>query len=140
MESQGYAGASAFSGTVNIRTATRELFSDQAEKAAKSCIDPKNKMNKTSQLRRLYDELVMWNDKVFSDTVEENQNLRYLAAEPYIQMLRAKAAYAKSRELINDQFLNLFVNLIRQIDSPKTLRNARLFMEAFMAFKKLSES
>lgn len=118
-------------------TIPADLFSDQALSAARSCNDPKK--NASTQLRRFYDELVMWHDKVFADASPEKRKARFDAAIPYIQMLRAKAAYAKGRDLVNENFQELFDSLIRQIHSPEDLHTARLFMEAFMGFKKYLE-
>lgn len=55
-------------------------------------------------------------------------------------MMRAKAAYAQSRDLIDQNFRDLFNNLIREVKSPKTLHAAKLFFEAFLGFEKYFES
>ena len=115
-----------------------DLFSDQALRAARSCASSK-KANASTQLRRFYDELVMWHDKVFSDTSPERREERFRTVEPYVQMLRAKVAYAKGRELVDESFRSLFDGLIQQVRTPEDLRTARLFMEAFMGFKKCLE-
>lgn len=120
---------------VNIKEVTRTLFSDDALKAAEACQD-KNQ-NKSSQLRRFYDELVMWQEKVFAGNAgKETRQERFDDCLPYIQMMRAKVAYAEGRKLVNNAFSVMFDNLIKQIDSPETLKTARLFLEAFMGFKK----
>ena len=58
---------------------------------------------------------------------------------PFIQMLVAKAAYAKGRDHVDECFETLFAHLIRQISDADSLRHAKLFMEAFMGFYKAQE-
>ncbi len=112
-----------------------QLFSDVAERAANACTRS-TEMNKSSQLRRFYDELVYLNNKVQRS---ENKSEEYKRVAPYVQMLRAKAAYAKGRKLIDDKFYERFNVLIQQVDSEKTLERAKLFFEAFLGFKKAIE-
>lgn len=111
------------------------LFSDVAERSAIAC-SSRSEANKSSQLRRFYDELVSLNDRVQRS---ENADEEYIRVAPYVQMLLAKAAYAKGRKLIDNQFYERFKILIRQIDSKETLKRAKLFFEAFLGFKKALE-
>ena len=114
------------------------LFSDKAEEAARLCTRSKT-MNASSQVRRFYDELVMWHDKILSRPVAEQQ-ATFSELRPFIQMIRAKIAYARGRKLVDDQFVAIFDDLIKKIVSLETLVNAKLFMEAFLGFKKYLES
>jgi CRISPR-associated protein Csm2 len=107
------------------------LFSDCAEDAARAVADPRGQVNKSTQLRRFYDELVMWQEKVGSD------DTRFADCEPYIRMLKAKAAYAMGRGHVDDSFRSLFDRLIDQSTNAATLRQAKLFFEAFMAYFKV---
>ena len=116
------------------------LFADEAQRAADACNVGKTGVNASTQLRRFYDELVMWHDKVFAKQSPEEQQLAFLAFLPYVQMLRAKVAYSKGRKLVNETFYRLFDNLIEQVSTPETLKRARLFMEAFLGYKKYFES
>lgn len=88
-------------------------------------------VNKSSQLRRFYDELVMWQERVGSSAERFND------CEPYIRMLKAKVAYAKARNHVDDKFEALLRRVIDQTTNAVTLRQAKLFMEAFMAFYKV---
>lgn len=108
-----------------------DLFSTQAERAAEEVSRAPQDKNKSSQLRRFYDELVMWQEKVGSD------NDKFSDCEPYIRMLKAKAAYAKGRKHVDANFRALFDRLIDQSTSAATLRQAKLFFEAFMAYYKI---
>lgn len=118
---------------------TAELFASIAEEAAKACA-AKRDTNKSTQLRRFYDELVLWTNKVYDAKTPEEQDAKFNDFLPYIQMLRAKVAYAKGRKLVDDNFKTLFDGVIRQIKNKETLKTARLFMEAFMGYKKCLEN
>lgn len=114
------------------------LFADIAFEAARNCIGERDK-NKPAQLRKFYDELVMWHDKVHFAQTPEAKNDKFREASPFIQMLRAKAAYARGRGLVDDAFFNLFDDLVSQIKTPETLRTAKFFFEAFLGYKKYFE-
>jgi CRISPR-associated protein Csm2 len=110
-----------------------KLYSDIAEQAAKSVAgdNPKNPRNKPSQLRRFFDELVMLQSKVGSDPKHFEEQ------EPFIQMLKAKVAYARGRDKVDSNFVSLLGRVVDQARDAAALRQARLFMEAFMAFYKV---
>ena len=111
------------------------LFDDIASEAA-TIIGGNQRHNKSTQLRKFYDEILMWEEKVNGEGPEEpRKRLRkYL---PMIRMLNAKAAYAKGRKHVNDDFVALLRRCLEQLeDDPETLRHARLFFEAFMGFYK----
>ena len=91
------------------------------------------KFNASTQLRRFYDEMVMWNDRV-QFAQEPDQKFKEVA--PFVQMIRAKVAYAYGRKLIDDNFKTLMNRLLDQVISAKTLGQAKLFFEAVMGFKK----
>lgn len=114
-----------------------DIFSDIASEAADHIASSGN-TNKTTQLRKFYDELVMWHDKVHNEQ-KENREAKYKELAPYIKMLNAKVAYACGRKLVNDDFRNLFSHCIRQIDDPETLKHCKLFMEALIGFRKAKE-
>lgn len=92
-------------------------------------IDPK-KENKPTQLRRFYDELVMWSEKVAR---KPEDFALYL---PLIKMLKAKVAYAKGRGYVDPDFEELMRHCIDQVDSPAKLAQCKTFFEAFMGFYK----
>lgn len=108
------------------------LYSDIAEEAAKS-VSPGRRAskNKPSQLRRFYDELVMLQEKVGAEAS------RFERQAPFIQMLKAKVAYAKGRQKVDANFEMLMRRVVDQVKDPATLKQAKLFMEAFMAFYKV---
>lgn len=108
------------------------LFAEIAEDKAKHVASSGGKeVNKSTQLRRFYDELVMWQEKVGAC------DARFAELQPYICMLKAKVAYAKGRGHVDANFEALLRRVIDQCTNAATLRQAKLFLEAFMAFYKV---
>jgi CRISPR-associated protein Csm2 len=107
-----------------------DLFDGVAKKAATALAGVRNS-NKPSQLRRFYDEIVMWTEKVGDDQQRLNENL------PFIRMMNAKTAYAKGRNaLVSGEFVDLIQHGLSQVKSPENLRIFKLFIEAVMGFYK----
>jgi CRISPR-associated protein Csm2 len=116
------------------------LFSDIAqEKAARVCEAGDGRKNKSTQLRKFYDELVMWFDKVHMERTKEARASKYTELAPFIKMMNAKVAYARGRDHVDACFEQMFSHLIKQITDAETLKHAKLFMEAFMGFYKAQE-
>ena len=88
--------------------------------------------NKSTQLRGFYDEVVMWEQKSRRMTDEQ-----FSEVLPLIRMINAKVAYAKGRKLVDDNYFNLIRHCLQQVESPATMRNCKLFLEAFMGFFKV---
>lgn len=114
------------------------IFSDIAERSA-IYIKAGKDANKTTQLRKFYDELVMWYDKVNIEGKEKRES-KYRELVPFIKMLKAKVAYAEGRKHINKNFSEVFNRCIDQVNSAETLKDAKLFMEAVMGYCKLEEA
>jgi len=116
------------------------LFSDIAQEKARTVAEAgAGRKNKSTQLRRFYDELVMWHERVHFERTPDDRKKKYEEVAPFIQMLVAKVAYAKGREHVDECFEALFAHVIRQIADADSLRHAKLFMEAFMGFYKAQE-
>lgn len=113
-----------------------DIFSEIASDAANDIAE--RNINKSTQLRKFYDELVMWHDKIYNEPKEKRED-KYKELAPYIKMLNAKVAYASGRKLVNDNFKDLFTHCIRQINDPDTLKHCKLFMEALIGFRKAKE-
>lgn len=109
------------------------LFDSTAKRAAKSVADCRREHNKSTQLRRFYDELVLWEEKVSQNTAKFDEHL------PFIRMLKAKAAYAQGRKLVDPAFVELVEQTIDSVKNADDLRVAKLFLEAFMGFYKLEK-
>jgi CRISPR-associated protein Csm2 len=106
-----------------------ELFNSVAKRTAET-IATNRKANKPTQIRKFFDEIVMWDLKVSSP----NENFKN--HQPFIMMLNAKAAYAKGRKLVDENYLTLLSHCLKQVENPETMRTFKLFMEAFMGFYK----
>lgn len=107
-----------------------ELFSGEAETIAQRLNHAPGQMNKSTQIRRFYDELVGWQERIDGD----DEKFRQL--EAFIKMLNAKVAYAKGRKLVDDQFESWFRDCIRSTTSARALDHFRLHFEAVLGFLK----
>ncbi len=112
------------------------LFSDDAEAFARQ-LDASaqadrggREKNKSTQIRRFYDELVGWQERIGGDAEKFRQY------EAFIRMLNAKAAYAEGRKLVTPDFVAWFRECVKQVDSPRTLNHFRLHFEAMLGFLK----
>jgi CRISPR-associated protein Csm2 len=117
-----------------------KLYSVTAEKVAKTIARDgqqerngrkQDKNNKTTQLRRFFDELVRINSQV------EHDPEHWEVILPQVHMLIAKAAYAQGRELVTASFVELFRSGIEQIRKPKDLKIFTSFLECFIGFYKI---
>lgn len=115
----------------DIKEITKELFDTKADKCAKTISEINGKdCNKGTQLRRFYDELVQWYERgITDDDAFEN-------VLPFVYMIKSKVAYACGRKTVDATFQDFMYKLINQINDRKTLKNAKLFMEAVMGFYK----
>ena len=115
--------------------ATKKIFDDLYSKKAEDLArkwSGDRRINKPSQIRKFYDELVKYND-IVSRREEDFDDCK-----PLIKMLAAKAAYARGRGLVSDSFSNEFIkDLVSEIEEPQDLKNATLYFEAIVAFYKL---
>ena len=107
-----------------------DLFSVVAEQCARKVGDD-SKKNKPSQLRKFYDELVMWAERV---RAEPDKFAEFL---PFIRMLNAKVAYARGRDLVDANYEALMNHCLKEVTSPETLHLCKTFFEAFMGYYKV---
>jgi len=110
------------------------LFSSKAEKLAQEIagdIEHNKSVNKRTQIRKFYDEVVRL-DMEAKSRDEEWPNII-----PLIHMMTARAAYSRGRNLISDGFLEFIKHSVDQIRSPKDLTVFVNFFEAFMGFYRL---
>lgn len=109
------------------------LFSITAEELAsqfaKECNESRQqKLNKRTQLRKFYDEVVRL------DSAARSMETNWHTILPMVHMLTAKAAYAKGRDLISDSFLSFIKGSVSQIQDKNDLRIFATFFEAVMGF------
>ncbi|HBL22952.1 MAG TPA: type III-A CRISPR-associated protein Csm2 [Deltaproteobacteria bacterium] len=115
------------------------LFSDEAEKWAtgiwasskKKMKDGKEQLenNKRSQIRKFYDEVLRLNGNLKTNHEDWEVVL------PYVNMLIAKAAYARGRNsLVTDEFVRMIRECVAEVQRPQDLDIFANFFEAFMGF------
>ena len=118
---------------INLATVppAAELFNGDAEAVAIRLSQARDQnMNKTTQIRRFYDELVGWQERI------EGDDAKFKQYEAFVKMLNAKVAYAKGRKLVDEQFEAWFRECIKSTTSAKALDHFRLHFEAVLGFLK----
>jgi CRISPR-associated protein Csm2 len=118
-----------FAGVKFARPLDPELFNSIAKDAAEK-VAAVNDRNRSTQLRRFYDELCLWELRV---TQHPEKFPDYL---PFIRMLNAKVAYAEGRKLVDRTYVSLLHHTLREIKDPESLAACKLFWEAFTGFYK----
>jgi CRISPR-associated protein Csm2 len=115
-------------GKINLSNPTAETFDTTAEAIAKELeIEQKNK---SSQLRRFYDEIIRWSDKHRPGSAKES----FEKDLPFIRMICAQAAYAKTRGHIDANFVAFLQGGVRMITNAEELRTFRSLFEAVIGF------
>jgi len=107
------------------------LFSETAEKLAKKIGGEGNNVNKSTQLRRYFDEVVRLTAQAKASGADMDLIL------PQIHMLVAKVAYARGRNLVSDSFVQMMKSGISQVESKEDLQVFANFLESFMGFYKM---
>lgn len=112
-----------------------ELFDGHAQNAARGVArrddgQPKSENNPT-QLRRFYDEIILWETRV------AQQPDRFEDFLPFIRMLNAKAAYAQGRKLVDQSFVDLLRHTLAEVKDPDSMSTCKRFWEGFMGYYKL---
>lgn len=110
-----------------------ELFDSVARATAQTLAATKREVNKSTQIRRFYDEVLMWESKVSQNPDRFNEYL------PFIRMLNAKAAYAQGRGHVDENFTCFMRHALQRVDDAQTLRTFKLFFEAMLGFFKLEK-
>lgn len=95
-----------------------------------------DKLNKSSQIRKFFDEVIKYKTDLLAHPAAKEEDLIFKQKLPYIKMINAKLAYAKARDLITDDFKDLFTNAINKIEDRADFFVFSDFFEAFVAFYK----
>ena len=115
------------------------LFDTTAHEAAKCIVSAGGKdKNKSTQLRKYYDELLMWEQKLNNAKKEEKEAF-FKNNLPLIKMLNAKVAYARGRNLVTDEFVELMRHSLSEVNDIDSFKNCKLFFESFWGFFKYEE-
>ncbi|HBD08000.1 MAG TPA: type III-A CRISPR-associated protein Csm2 [Syntrophobacteraceae bacterium] len=110
------------------KTLRTDIFSTTAEKMASVFAEANDRINKRSQIRKFYDEVIRLNS--MAKTSDENwENLL-----PYVHMLIAKATYAEGRNLVSNDFVKFMKDCIKQIETQMDLQVFADLFESLMGF------
>ena len=113
------------------KTVDPMLFSKRAEELstllAEECRQNRG-INKRTQIRRFYDEVARL------DMAARRPESEWDSVLPLLHMLVAKAAYARGRNLVSEEFVHFIKSSIEQVKQPKDLIVFAGFFEAFMGF------
>jgi len=111
-----------------------ELFSTTAEELANKInlerMNSRDKLNKPTQVRKFFDEVIRFQVMIISNPEQFNELL------PYIKMLNAKAAYAAGRDLIGNEFKLFLSDSLKQVNDREDFEIFCSFFEAFLGFYK----
>jgi CRISPR-associated protein Csm2 len=116
---------------IDLENPSAELFSDIAHKKVEYLRDPKKRKNSSTQLRKFYDEVCLWHEKVGGDEQKFKELL------PFIKMINAKVAYAQGRDNVTPEFTQLIKHCLTESTNVKSFNNFKLFFEAIIGFSKL---
>ena len=124
---------------IQLNRPDAELFDNTAKQIAERLNQAPKEANKSAQLRRFFDELVMWFEKAQSAGEKDQQDQRTNEILPLIRMINAKAAYAHGRKLVTPDFTSFLTRCLQQIKNFETLKNSKLLFEAVLGFRKSLE-
>lgn len=111
------------------------LFSSRAEAFAKKIAEDhdqsRRKVNKRTQIRKFFDEVV------HLDMTSKSRPGDWASIMPLVHMMTAKAAYARGRDLVSDTFLQFIKQSVEQVNDARDLSVFATFFEAFIGFYRL---
>ncbi len=121
------------------------LYSDIAEQMAKEMKNDlemsRRRVNKRTQIRKFYDEVVRLDTEAKRlDMNSDNGREKWDNILPMVHMLVAKAAYARGRDLVSQNFSDFIRSSVKQVSEPVDLSVFANFFEAFMGFYRLYET
>jgi len=119
---------------IQFKSISADLFDEVANLMAETIANTSMRDgNKSTQLRKYYDEIIMWEQKI-----RQNPD-KYQEYLPFIKMLNAKVAYANGRKLVDTNFVDLMRHCTGQIqeDDINSFYTFKSFFEAFMGFYKM---
>jgi len=108
------------------------LFSTKAEEFARQMNDESGRsMNKGTQLRKFFDEILRLN------TLAQAKDADWNLILPQVHMVIAKSAYAQGRKLVSSSFVSHIRQGISQVEDKADLMVFTNHMEAFIGFYKV---
>lgn len=110
-----------------------DLFSGKADKLAEKIFNEgsrSSKLNKPTQIRKFYDEVLRFDSLIKANPAEFETLL------PYLRMLNAKAAYAMGRDLVTKGFKDFISESLNQIQHKEDFDAFVSLFESFMGYYK----
>lgn len=104
------------------------LFDATAKSVIEKISQNRKPETKSTQMRNFYEYVL--------DLYEQSQSKPFNEVLPFVKMLNSKVAYAKSRSHVNDEFVLMIQECVKQVDSQKKLEIFKLFFEAVLGFAK----
>lgn len=90
--------------------------------------------NKSSQMRRFYDEIIRHADRHRGSGNDADDAARFVRDLPFIRMICAHAAYAQTRGHVDANFVAFMQTCLRRVETAEHLRLFRMFFEAVIGF------
>jgi CRISPR-associated protein Csm2 len=115
---------------VDIANPDIELFDTTAKEIA-DILSEAGKKNKSSQMRKFYDEVIRFASRHKTGNTDE---IKFSKDLPFIRMICAQAAYSQTRDHVDANFVDFMQHGIRQIKTPEHLHNFRHLFEAVIGF------
>jgi len=112
-------------------TKQEQLFGEVAEKwALKLEQDGTRTRNKINQIRSFYDKVLELHEK------SQNKDDLVYKKEifPFVVMLNSKVAYAKTRDLVSQSFVDMINQCVKGSTDVYSMNNFKLFFEAVIGF------
>ncbi len=107
-----------------------EDWSKQLENESKKPNGKENGKNKINQIRSFYDKVIELQEK--SEGMSDDKYKQEIF--PFVVMLKSKVAYAKTRGLVSDTFVNMINQCVDEATTVAKMQNFKLFFEAVIGF------
>lgn len=106
-----------------------KLFWEVAEEIANAIGNQESdKEDKKTQIRKFYDEVILYKDRIGNNQEEFKNKL------PFIKMIYAKVSYSKGRKIISSRFDSFMKTSLQQVNTLEQFKVFVAFFEAFMGF------
>lgn len=90
----------------------------------------------STQIRKFFNDLLIIKQKIENTLNENSKDLEFKRQLPYIKMLKAKVAYAKSRDNVNQEFVDFIEKYIDEVNEKEDFFVLCDFFEAIIAYSK----
>ena len=125
---------------VNLAKPSADMFDGVAERIAKELSSDGRSKNKSAQVRKFYDEIVRYSDRHRGTAQPDEDKILFERDLPFIRMICARAAYAKTREHVDGNFVAFMQDGVRKIKTAEDLHRFRDLFEAVIGFSPKSQS